>query len=173
MSWIASRNTSKAERASRLLFDSFFFFLIPKESRRPAHSWPLDQANPYPFSHKLALILSSIGSIDLLGDPVMEHPLLHPAHGQQIVERREQAVPHAVMALAGKPRIIAHRNFRDREAFQLDERRQKSVHSLEEFQVCDALAPKGPVSATRVADIFVGELVPDPVGDSRRGNAQE
>src|ERR1035437_3748139 len=67
-------------------------------------------------------------SINPLRDLVFEYPLLHPAHGEQIVERREQPVPHAVIALPGEARIVAHLDFRDRVAFDLEQRRQETVH---------------------------------------------
>jgi hypothetical protein len=65
-----------------------------------------------------------------LGHLVFEHALLHPAHGQQVVKRGEQPVPHAVIALAGEARIVAHLDFRDRVALDLEQRRQETVHAL-------------------------------------------
>jgi hypothetical protein len=58
--------------------------------------------------------------IHLLGDPVFEHALLHPAHGEQIIKRCEQPVPNAVMALAGESLAVAHFDFRDRVTFNLE-----------------------------------------------------
>src|SRR5207253_7123320 len=62
---------------------------------------------------------------------------------------------------------------RDREAFQLDERRQKPVHALEKFQVLNALAFAGAIGATGVADLFTRQFVAHPIGNARRCNANE
>jgi len=111
--------------------------------------------------------------INPLGNLVAEHPFLHPAHRQQIIKRREQPVPNAVVALAGKTGIVGNRNLRDDESLDLEQRRQETVHALEKFQVLDALALEHPVAAARVADVFAGQPVADPVGDARGGDPDE
>src|ERR1022692_2945866 len=75
--------------------------------------------------------------IDFLRNLVFKHPLFHPAHGEQVVERREQPVPYAVIALAGEARIVADLNLRDRVAFDLEQRWQETMHAFEKFQVFD------------------------------------
>ena len=111
--------------------------------------------------------------VDFLGNLIFEHALFHPTHGEQIVKGGEQAVPHAVMALAGKSRIVAHLDFRDGVALDLEQRRQEAVHALEKFQVLDALAPERAVGAARVGNFFAGQFIPDRVGDARRGDADK
>ena len=89
-------------------------------------------------------------------DLIAEHPLFHPAHRNQIVERREQSVADAVVALPGYARIRAHLHFRDCKTLNLKQRRQESMHALEKFQVVDALALERAVTAAGVADVFAG-----------------
>ena len=71
------------------------------------------------------------------------------------------------MALAAKSRVVAHLDFRDCVAFNLEERRQKPVHSLEEFQIVNALALERTVGAAGVGDLFAAQLVPNPIRDMR------
>src|SRR6185369_5394551 len=105
--------------------------------------------------------------IHLLGDFVLKHPFYHPAHGEQIVEGREQPVPYAVMRLAAGAGIMADGDFGDGKSFDLEERGQEPVHSLEKLQVGDALAFEGAITAAGVGDILPGKLIADPVGDAR------
>ena len=111
--------------------------------------------------------LSQSELIDPLFDFIFEHPLLHPADGEQIVERREQAIPNSVMALAGEARIVRDFDFGDGVAFDLEQRRQKAVHSLEKLQVLDALALERAISAACVGNFLSGKLVANPVRDAR------
>jgi len=41
------------------------------------------------------------------------------------------------------------------------------VHSLEELQVLDALTFECAIGAARIADLFAGQFVSNPIGDSR------
>jgi hypothetical protein len=68
-----------------------------------------------------------------LGNLVFEHPLLHPAHREQVVERREQTIPNSVMTFASEARIVADLDFHDCVALNLEQRRQKAVHAFEKF----------------------------------------
>src|ERR1700704_6061085 len=111
--------------------------------------------------------------IDSFCNPVLEHALLHPAHSQQIIERSKQTVPYAVMALAGEPRIVGDRDFRNSKTFDLEERGQKAMHALEEFQVLYTLAFECAVSAAGVTDLFARKLVAHPIRDSGRSNAHK
>src|SRR6266568_3241543 len=111
--------------------------------------------------------------ISAFRDLVTEHPLFHPADGQQVVERSEQAVPHSIMALAGEARIVADGNFGHGEAFDLEQCRQEAMHAFEEFEARDALALKSAVSAPGIADLLTRQFVPDPVGDARGADADE
>src|SRR6185312_16209923 len=72
-------------------------------------------------------------SIYLLGNFIFKHPFLHPAHGKQIVKRREQPVPHAIMRLSTGAWIMADGNFCDRETLNLEQRRQEPMHPFEKF----------------------------------------
>ena len=58
------------------------------------------------------------------------------------------------MALACKTRIIRDRDLNHCETFDFEERRQKAMHPLEEFQIFNALTLKCPVGAARIADLF-------------------
>ena len=111
--------------------------------------------------------------IDPLRNLVAKHPLLHPAHRQQIIKRCEQAVPNAVVAPTGMAGVGRNRDFGDGEPFDLEQGRHEAVHSLEKFQVRDALALERPVAAARVADVFAGQPVANPVGNARRRHADE
>jgi len=102
-----------------------------------------------------------------------QHAFLHPPYGEQIVKRREQPVPDAVMRLPRFAWIVPDRDFRHGEAFDLDQGRQKPVHAFEEFQISNALALEGAVATARVADGLAGNLVAHPVGDARGGDAEE
>src|SRR5271157_845460 len=97
-------------------------------------------------------------SVEALGDLVAEHALFHPAHGEQIVEGGEEAVPNPVVALARETGVVGDGDFRDGEAFDFEERGQEPVHAFEELEVFDALALEGAVSATGVADPLAGEF---------------
>src|SRR5258706_5459405 len=104
---------------------------------------------------------------------VSEHALFHPAHGEQVIEGSKQAVPDTVMALAGEPGIVGYRNLGHGEAFDLEERGQKTMHAFEKFHVLDALALESAISAAGIADLFAGEFVPHPVRNTRRRDADE
>jgi len=93
--------------------------------------------------------------IDFLRNLAAEHPLLHPAHRQQIIKRCEQAVPHTVVAPAGMAVVGRNRDLGDGETLDLEQGRHEAVHSLEKFQVRDALTFKRPVAATGVTDVFI------------------
>ena len=58
-------------------------------------------------------------------------------------------------------------------ALDLEERRQETVHALEELQILDALALEGAVGATRIRNLLAGQLVAHPVGDARGRHADE
>src|SRR5271170_3079735 len=77
------------------------------------------------------------------------------------------------MAPATRARIVPDGNFRDRETLDFEQCGQETVHALEKFQVGDALAPEGAVTATGVTDVLAGKFVAHPVGDVRRGDADK
>src|SRR5262245_12001033 len=66
-------------------------------------------------------------------DLVVEPPLLHPADGEQVLERPEDAVPHAVLALPGPARAVGDGDLDDGPPLDLDERRQEPVHARVEL----------------------------------------
>ena len=67
--------------------------------------------------------------------------------------------------------MVRHRDLGDGEPLHLDERRQEPVHPVEELQVLDALASERAIGAAGVTDRVVRQLVPHPVRDARRRDA--
>src|SRR5262249_31296070 len=87
-------------------------------------------------------------------DFVFDLARLEPANTEQVAEGFKQAVPDAVMALAGEPRVRRDRYFGHRESFHLDQSREKAVRALEEFHVGDAFSFKDAIGAAGIADVF-------------------
>ena len=85
--------------------------------------------------------------IDALRNLVANRPFLHPAHGEQIADRGEEAIPDAVVAFPRESCVMVHRDFGDGVALDLEQGRHKPVHSLEEFQVRGALALEDTITA--------------------------
>src|ERR1700728_2682540 len=70
-------------------------------------------------------------------------------------------------------RVIADGNFSDCESFHFQKRGDEAMQSAIKLQFFHAFTAEGPVRATSVGDLFVGELVPNPVGDSAGSDADE
>ena len=84
----------------------------------------------------------------------MQFSRFHPTDGKQIAKRFEQPIPDTVMTLPRPSRIVRHRNFRDAETFELDQRRKKSMRAVEKFNFRNAFALEHPISAARVGNVF-------------------
>src|SRR6266567_3885085 len=145
---------------------------VERKTRRPQDS----RSMPFHLPRGRQFEVCAIGTGCLIapfGDLVAEHPLFNPADGQQVVKRSEQPVPHAIMALAGKARIVADGNFGHSEPFDLEQCRQEAMHAFEKFEASDALALESAVSAPGIADLLTRQFGPDPVGDARGADAYE
>src|SRR5437667_4440510 len=77
------------------------------------------------------------------------------------------------MTLDGEAWIIPDGNLCNGETFHLKERGQEPMHALEEFQVSHTFALKGAIGAAGIADLFAGEFVPHPIGNTRGCDADK
>src|SRR5499427_1723711 len=107
----------------------------------------------------------------VLGDLVAEEPVLHPAHGEEILEGAPCPIADAVLGLAKAALPVIHRHFEDSIAAHLEKGRHEAVKALVEDQVAKALAAKRPERAAAVLDGFGAEPVAHAIGDARGGSA--
>src|SRR5437879_13754054 len=110
--------------------------------------------------------------IEGLSDFVTQFSRFHPTNREQVAERFEQAIPNTVMTFSCASRVVRHRNFRNGKAFELDQRRKKSMRAVEEFYVGDAFALEHAIGAAGVCDILTGQFIAHPVGNARRNNPE-
>lgn len=103
----------------------------------------------------------------LVTEFVVQHSILHPSHRDQIIERLEQAVPHAVFGDAMNARIMSDRHLGHRKSVHQGERRKESVHSLKETNPLQHRASEDLERASRVVHAVMREYVPHPVRDQR------
>src|SRR5437868_1396673 len=101
------KNAHSTERAGRSRSSSL---------RMMSSSGILDIA----LRHGRLALLSAIFQLDC--DLVSQHARFHPADRQQITKRFEEAVPHAVFALAMQARIVADGNLDDAGSFHFQKR---------------------------------------------------
>ncbi len=85
--------------------------------------------------------------------------MLHPSYGDQIIQRLEQAVAHAVFRDAVDARIMTHRYFRDREPMHKCKRREESMHTLKEPDAFQHGASKDLERASGIMDTVMRKKV--------------
>src|SRR5438445_2379961 len=68
---------------------------------------------------------------------------LHPAHSQQVHERRKEPVADAVFRIAVPARPMADRDLPHTEPLHLQERRQEPVHAVVEHEARQGGVPEG------------------------------
>lgn len=104
-----------------------------------------------PLTHHPSLITKP-GSNVIVPESIEQHTILHPTYGDQIIQRLEQAVPHAVFRDAVDAGIMTHRHFRDRETMHERERRKESMQALKEPDAFQHGASKDLQRAPRIMD---------------------
>src|SRR5262245_14835357 len=92
--------------------------------------------------------LSAVGS----GSEIAFHfptnvAFFHPADREQVGGGTKNAVPDAVLALAGVARVVAHGDLTHSVAFHPEQRGQEAVHAAEELDPAQAVAAKDAVGA--------------------------
>jgi hypothetical protein len=94
--------------------------------------------------------------------------MLHPAHGDQIVEGFEQPVAHAVFRQAVNARVMPDGHFGDGKSMHQRERGEKPVHAFVQTDALQHRTPKYLERASRIMHAVVSEPVPHAVGDQGR-----
>lgn len=114
-------------------------------------------------------LITKPGSNVIVPESIEQHTILHPTYGDQIIQRLEQAVPHAVFRDAVDAGIMTHRHFRDRETMHERERRKESMQALKEPDALQHGASKDLQRAPRIMDTVmrkkVSHRVRNPGGD--------
>ncbi|CUS37179.1 hypothetical protein COMA2_30115 [Candidatus Nitrospira nitrificans] len=104
---------------------------------------------------------------------VAQHSMLHPSNRDQIIERLEQAVPHAVFGDPMNARIMPNRHLGHGKTMHQGERRKKSVHSLKQANPLQHRAPKDFERAACIMDTVMSKHVSNAVRDSRGEHLHE
>ncbi len=97
---------------------------------------------------------------------VPQHPIHHPPHGDQVVERFEQPVAHTVFRLTVNARVMPNRHFSHGESMHLRERREKPVHAFIQRDALQHGAPEYFERTSRIVHAVVSEPVSHAVRNS-------
>src|SRR5262245_66573392 len=90
---------------------------------------------------------------------------LHPAHGEQVHRRPEEAMADAVFRISMAAWTMPDGNLLHPEPLHPEESRQEAVHSVVQHQTPHGLRPKRLERAAGVGDRLVAQAVAHVVGD--------
>src|SRR3989442_516145 len=133
--------------------------------RRPKRICPSmpNSTQPFTCSRRSNIILHLVAQL----------APLHPAHGQQVHERRQEPVADAVLRFTMAAGPVPDRNLLHPEPFHLQESRQEAVHPVVEHQTLEGRPAERLERAAGVGDRLVAQPVANVVGDPRRNAPHE
>ncbi len=99
--------------------------------------------------------------------------MLHPAHGDEVVEALEETIPDAVLGISVNPRIVPDRHFRHGESVHERQRGKEAVHAGEQLKPFDHGPAKNLQGAAGVVHPVAGDGAADRVGDARGNLSRE
>lgn len=92
--------------------------------------------------------------------------MLHPPHGDQVVEGFEQPVAHTVFRLTVNARVMPDGHFSHGESMHLGQGRKEPVHALVQSDALEHRAPEYFEWASRIMHAVVSEVVSYAVRNS-------
>jgi hypothetical protein len=103
--------------------------------------------------------------MNLTAKSVPQHSVLHPPYCDQVIERLEQTIAHAVLGQAVNAGVVTDGNLRHCKPVHERESGKEPVHTLEQANALQHWPSKDFEGTRRIVDAVMSEEVSHAVGD--------